>query len=86
MQCPLSSCFMSPKFVFLGLGCLGFALGIFSVIRPNQSIGLYQWIMERFNWKVAPIDLPREVRNTRVLGVALIAVSLAVFFRVFFRF
>lgn len=84
MQCPLSNCcLMSPKFVLLGIGCLGLAVGILSIIRPNQSIGLYQWIMERFNWKVAPIDLPREVRNTRVLGAALAALSLIVFFRVF---
>ena len=86
MQCPLSSCCMSPKFVFLGIGCLGLALGILSVVRPKQSIGLYQWIMECFNWKVAPINEPREVRNTRVLGIVLVALSLAIFFIAFSRF
>ena len=87
MQCPLmSGCLMSPKFIFLGIGCLGFALGIFSIIRPMRSIGLYQWIMERFNWKVAPIDLPREIRNTRVLGVILAALSLVIFFMSSSRF
>ncbi len=87
MQCPLSSCcFMSPKFVFLGIGCLSFALGIFSVVRPQRSIGLYQWVMEHFNWKVAPIDEAREVRNTRILGVILVALSLAIFFMTFYRF
>ena len=66
MQCPLSSCcFMSPKFVFLGIGCLGLVLGIFSIVRPARSIGLYQWIMGCFNWKVVPIDEAREIRNTR---------------------
>ncbi|OGX11059.1 MAG: hypothetical protein A2351_08305 [Omnitrophica bacterium RIFOXYB12_FULL_50_7] len=77
---------MSPKFVFLGIGCLGFALGLLSVVWPQRSIGLYQWMMERFNWKVVPIDLPREVRNTRVLGVALAALSLAIFYIAFVRF
>ncbi len=87
MQCPLSSCcFMSPKFILLGIGCLGLALGILSVARPKRSIGLYQGIMERFNWKVSPIDESREVRNTRVLGVALVALSLVIFFMVFSRF
>ena len=86
MQCPLSSCFMSPKFVFLGMGCLGFVLGVLSAVRPERSIGLYQWIMKCFNWSVVPIDLPREVRNTRVLGVALVALSLAIFFSAFSSF
>lgn len=75
---------MSPKFVFLGISCLGLALGLLSAVRPQRSIGLYQWIMERFNWKVAPIDLSREVRNTRVLGAVLVALSLVMFFMVFF--
>ena len=87
MQCPLNSgCLMSPKFVFLGIGCLGFALGLLSAVWPQRSIGLYQWIMERFNWKVSPIDEAREVRNTRVLGIALAALSLGIFFMVFSRF
>ena len=86
MQCPLSSCCcMSPKLVFLGLGCLGFALGLLSAVRPKRSIGLYQWIMERFNWKVVPIDEVREIRNTRALGVALAVLSLAIFFVAFSR-
>jgi hypothetical protein len=74
---------MSPKFVSLGIGCLGFVLGIFSVVRPQRSIGLYQWIMECFNWKVTPINEQREVRNTRILGMVLAAISLSIFFMVF---
>ena len=87
MQCPLSSCcFMSPKFVFLGIGVLGLAVGLLSVVQPKRSIALYQWIMERFNWKVVPIDEAREVQNTRILGVVLTVLSLILFFRKFFCF
>lgn len=88
MQCPLSSgfCLMSPKFVFLGISCLGFALGLLSAVRPERSIALYQWIMERINWKVIPIDMSREVRNTRIEGLVLIALSLAAFFIAVSRF
>ena len=85
MQCPLSSCCVSPKFIFLGIDCLGLALGLLSAAWPKRSIGLYQWIMERFNWRVAPIDELSEVRNTRALGVILAALSLAVFFLAFSR-
>ena len=76
---------MSPKFIFLGIGGLGFILGLLSAASPKRSIGLYQRIMERFNWRVAPIDELREVRNTRALGVILAALSLAVFFLAFSR-
>lgn len=77
---------MSPKFFFLGIGFLGLAMGLLSAVRPKGSIGLYQWIMERFNWKVVPIDELREVRNTRILGVALTVLSLAIFFATFSHF
>lgn len=86
MQCPLSSCCLTAaKLVFLGIGCSGLAVGILSVVWPERSIGLYQWIMERFNWKVAPIDGPREIRNTRILGTILTALSLIIFFMTFHR-
>ena len=86
MQCPLRSCcFTAAKLVFLGIGCLGLVVGILSVVWPERSIGLYQWIMERFNWKVAPIDGPREVRNTRILGAILTALSLTIFFMILHR-
>lgn len=86
MQCPLSGFCLSPKVIFLALGVLGFGLGVFSTAWPERSMGLYQWIMERYNWKVAPIDLPREVRNTRILGFVLTVLSLAVFVIASLRF
>jgi hypothetical protein len=81
MQCPLAGCFfMMPKILFLEIGVLGLALGILSVVWPKRSIGLYQWIMERINWKVAPIHESREVRNTRVLGAILTVLSVIIFY------
>ncbi len=59
----------------MALGILGLALGIFSAFFPRRSIGLYQWIMEKFNWKVAPIDEAREVKNTAFLGFFLIVLN-----------
>jgi hypothetical protein len=77
---------MSPKFIFLSVGCLGFALGALSTLAPQRSIGLYQRIMKGFNWNVAPIDEPREVRNTRALGVFLTLLSLAIFAAALLKF
>jgi len=57
------------------------AVGGLSVCTPQRSIGLYQWIMAQFNWRVAPIDAPREVRTTRWLGLVLIVLSLALLWR-----
>lgn len=57
------------------LGALGFIFGIFTAIWPNQSIRLYQRIMEKLNWRVAPIDEAHEIRMTRILGSLLVLLS-----------
>ena len=82
MQCPLTSacCLMSPKFILFGIGGLGLLLGLYSAAQPKKSMGLYQSIMERFNWKVTPIDEAREIRNTRNLGIALTLLSLVMIY------
>ena len=59
----------------------GAGYGIFSAARPKRSIQLYQWMMEKVNWRVSPIDEPREIRVTRLLGIllALICVNVLIF-------
>lgn len=87
MQCPLSSgCWMSPQILFMALAVFNLVLGLFSAVWPQRSMGLYQWIMARYNWKVEPIDAAREVRNTRLLGFVLTLLSLATGFVASYRF
>ncbi len=76
---------MAPQTLFSVIAAIGLAFGIFSTFWPARSIRLYQWIMERFNWKVTPIDEARELRNTKILGIALIPLSVAIFVAVFLR-
>jgi len=63
------------------LGCVGAAgliIGFLSFCSPPRSIRLYQIIMEFFNWRVEPINLPREIRNTKWLGLVMVLLSLAI--------
>jgi hypothetical protein len=63
---------MLLKVTMIAIGILSLGLGILSAFWPGKSIGLYQWIMKCYNWKVEPIDAPREIHNTRLLGWGLI--------------
>lgn len=56
--------------------------GGFSTAAPRRSIALYQRLMAWFNWRVSPIDEPRELRTTRVLGVLLVLLSLVVWWQI----
>ena len=58
------------------VACFGISLGSLSLLFPARSIRLYQWIMERFNWRVEPIHYGKEIRNTRILGGWMVLLSL----------
>jgi len=62
-----------------GAAAVTLLFGTWSAMRPGQSIALYQAIMRCFNWRVEPIDQPRELLTTRWLGIALVCCSLLSF-------
>jgi hypothetical protein len=59
-----------------GVAAVTLLFGTWSAVNPGQSIALYQAIMRVFNWRVEPIDRPRELLTTRWLGVVLAGCSL----------
>ena len=59
-----------------GIAAVTLLFGAWSAAKPGESIALYQAIMRLFNWRVEPIDRPRELLTTRWLGAALVACSL----------
>ena len=63
-----------------GLAVTTLLFGIWSALSPGRSIALYQAIMRFFNWRVEPIDRPRELLTTRWLGVGLACCSVLNFF------
>ena len=56
------------KGILIIIGVAGLGLGIFSLTLPRHSIGLYQWMMLCFHWKVEPTDLTHEIRSTVIMG------------------
>ena len=58
----------------LAIGTLAF--GAWSAVWPGRSIALYQAIMRFFNWRVEPIDGPRELRTTRWLGSIMVLLGI----------
>lgn len=58
------------------VGVATLLFGAFSAVAPRRSIALYQWLMARLNWRVSPLDEPREVRTTVLFGVLLVLLSL----------
>jgi len=61
------------------IGGAGVLFGVFSFIWPNRSIQLYQDVMRYFKWHVEPLDLAREIKTTRRLGLVMLGLGVAIF-------
>jgi hypothetical protein len=49
------------------LGCVVF--GFFILLKPAVAIELQRRFYEKINWKIEPVSMPREIRNTKIMGL-----------------
>lgn len=47
-------------------------VGFFLIAKPHQAIEIQKRFYARINWKIEPISMPKETRNTRLMGWFLI--------------
>jgi len=65
---------MIPLLILFSL--IGLAVGAFMVINPALSIEIQRRFYYLINWKIEPISLSKEIRNTRAMGWFLIIFSI----------
>ena len=56
---------------------VGITIGLFVFFKPELTIEIQRKFYERINWRIEPITMQKEIRNTRIMGVFLIAVAIA---------
>ena len=66
-------------FCIVAAGGSGLVFGAFILAAPHRCIHYYQLLMKCFNWNVSPVNHDDEVRNTRLLGIVLIVLSVLIF-------
>lgn len=73
-------------FIYFILFCLiGLLIGIFLMINPVLAIEIQRRFYEQINWRIEPISLEKELRNTRIMGFLLIILSVATSLPFFFK-
>ena len=60
-------------FVFLG----GIAVGSLLILRPGQVIEFQKRFYFKINWRMEPINMALEIRNTRIMGFIMMGVVIA---------
>lgn len=51
------------------------SFGILCVRRPERAIELQRKFYEKINWKLEPIVLKQELKNTRIMGMFMVIAS-----------
>jgi hypothetical protein len=55
----------------------GITIGLFVFFKPGLAIEIQRKFYEKINWRIEPISMPKEIRNTKILGMCLVVVSIA---------
>ena len=72
--------YMEFKALIGSIFLLSMALGIFLILKPEEAIKIQIRFYASINWKMEPLSLTKEKRNTRWMGMFLIGVTLGTLF------
>ncbi|MDD5611296.1 MAG: hypothetical protein PHH69_07210 [Candidatus Omnitrophica bacterium] len=61
--------------VLLLFSLVSLSFGLFLLLRPLSAIEFQIKFYEKINWRMMPISMPREIRNTRLMGVSLLSIG-----------
>ena len=66
-----------PFLILIWLVSLG--LGLFLIFKPDRAIDIQKNFYYKINWRMEPVDMALERRNTRIMGTMVIAVAFFAF-------
>ena len=55
---------------------LGITVGLVMFLRPGAVIEFQRKFYTKINWRVEPISMPKEIRNTKLMGLSLVLITL----------
>ncbi|MBU1998050.1 MAG: hypothetical protein KKE64_00970, partial [Candidatus Omnitrophica bacterium] len=67
-----------------GLCLIGFVVGLFISFKPKLAIEIQKRFYLLINWKIEPVNLIKEIRNTVIMGGFLSAICLMMAIYAFF--
>ena len=71
---------IGTRIAFSFFSLVSLFVGVFLAIKPQQAMKIQIKFYEKINWRVEPISMDKEIRNTRAMGVFLLAVFVATLF------
>jgi len=57
------------------ISVIGIIVGLFIFFKPKLTIEIQKKFYERINWRLEPVSMPKEIRNTKIMGMFLVVVA-----------
>ena len=55
---------------------VGLSISLLLFLKPNLAIEIQRKFYEKINWKIEPISMQQEIRNTKFMGLLLVGIVL----------
>lgn len=69
----------------VGIGsAIGLFIGFFLIFKPELAIEIQKNFYAKINWRMEPISVEKEIRNTRLIGLFMVIFLMATLYLVFF--
>ena len=67
----------APLPILILIFVFSFSIGFLLTVKPSLAIEIQRRVYEKINWRIEPISMSKEIRNTKIMGVLLIVITLA---------
>ncbi|MDP2927580.1 MAG: hypothetical protein Q8N80_02115 [Candidatus Omnitrophota bacterium] len=57
------------------ISVVGIIIGLFIFFKPELTIEIQKKFYERINWRIEPVSMQKEIRNTKIMGMFLVVVA-----------
>jgi magnesium-transporting ATPase (P-type) len=54
--------------ILIILSSAGIFIGVFLIVTPTLAIEIQKKFYEKINWRIEPISMEKEIRNTQIMG------------------
>ncbi len=58
------------------ISVVSITIGLFVFFKPDLTIEIQRRFYEKLNWRIEPISMQKEIRNTKIMGILLVAVAI----------
>lgn len=65
-----------PFCIQLTIVIIGVVLGSLLIWKPKKAIDIQIAFYRLINWKIEPISMKKEIRNTRIMGLAVLILAI----------